>query len=67
MAHITEMMPNADRWPEWAKTAFEEGNFFETAVKKVSELEQKVFELETQPSGCLQALTNWIDGLFGSK
>lgn len=48
MQHITEMMPNAHKWPDWAKTAFKEGNFFETAVKMVKERDKRILELETQ-------------------
>ena len=59
MSHITEMMPNADKWPDWAKTAFEEGNFFEEAVRRVEDLENQLAQ-----RSALQRFMAWIDRLF---
>jgi len=35
---ITEIIP--DDIPEWAQKSFDEGNFFRTAIEKVSELQE---------------------------
>lgn len=62
MVKITEMMPNADKWPEWAKKAFHEGNFFEEAVRRVEDLEAQLEKRST-----LQRITAWIDRQFPNR
>ena len=37
--HITEILPDLDKMPDWAREAFEAGQFFNVAFKRVEELE----------------------------
>ena len=62
MVKVVEMMPSQEHWPEWAKKSFEEGNFFETAVKRVEELEAQLAKRST-----LQRITAWIDRQFPNR
>ena len=40
--HITEILPDLDKMPAWAREAFEAGQFFDAAFKRVVELEAKL-------------------------
>jgi len=40
MTYITEIIP--DSWPDWAKDAFDDGQFFRIAVEKVIDLEAQL-------------------------
>jgi len=37
--HITEILPDLDKMPAWAREAFEDGQFFDVAFKRVERLE----------------------------
>jgi len=45
MNHITEILPDIDKMPDWAKEAFEAGQFFDVAFKRVEKLERKLEEI----------------------
>jgi hypothetical protein len=40
--HITEIVPDLDKMPKWAKEAFESGQFFVAALAKTAELQAKL-------------------------
>jgi len=42
--HITEIIPDFDKMPDWAREAFEDGQYFNVVAEKVKRLE----ELETK-------------------
>lgn len=42
MPNITEIIP--DDFPDWAQKAFDDGQFFRIAVRKVEELQKKIKE-----------------------
>ena len=37
--HITEIVPDLDKMPDWAREAFLNGQFFDVAFKRVERLE----------------------------
>jgi len=39
MTHITEIIPDLDKLPDWARKAFEDGQFFNVVAKKIEEIE----------------------------
>ncbi len=47
--HITEIVPDLDKMPAWAREAFEAGQFFDAAFKRVAKLEAK-----------LEAIGKWV-------
>ena len=49
--HITEICPTG-KWPKWATDAFAEGQFFHTAVTKVTAMERRIRILEGRNRGC---------------
>jgi hypothetical protein len=40
MQHITEIVPDLDTLPEWAREAFHDGQFFAVALARVDKLEK---------------------------
>ncbi len=48
--HITEIIPDLNDLPDWAREAFEEGQYFNAVDKKIKQVEairEKVSELVT--------------------
>jgi hypothetical protein len=39
MNHVTEIVPDLDTMPDWARKAFEDGQFFRVALDRVKEME----------------------------
>ncbi len=48
MSHITEIVPELDKMPGWAREAFESGQFFHAAFTLVAELEGKLEAAEIE-------------------
>ena len=46
MHHITEILPDLEDMPDWAREAFEAGQFFDVAFKRVEKLEAAIVALE---------------------
>ncbi len=52
---ITEILPDLDKMPAWAREAFEAGTFFDSAFKRVVELEAKLDDVDVML--CHDAIT----------
>jgi len=61
MGNVTIIEPAIDQseWPVWALEAWDNGNFFEEAVRRVEDLEKQLAERST-----LQRFMAWVDSLF---
>jgi len=46
MQHITKILPDLDKMPDWAREAFEAGQFFNVAFKRVEKLEKRIKSME---------------------
>ena len=44
--HITEIIPDFDKLPDWAREAFEDGQYFAVVSEKVIAYEAKIKELQ---------------------
>ena len=59
--YITEILPDLDKMPEWARKAFEEGQFFNAAFKLVEKLEKTITALESEKAELVKHTTH-LDG-----
>ncbi len=57
--YITEILPDLDKMPEWARKAFLDGQFFAVAFKRVEGLEADVNERATCINGLEVALKEY--------
>ncbi len=48
--HITEIIPNFDKLPDWAREAFKDGRYFAVVSEKVIEYEARLKAEETEGS-----------------
>ena len=65
MNHITEILPELDKMPVWAREAFEAGQFFDVAFKRVERLEAENKALRDQVAAMVEGLelqNNAVDG-----
>jgi len=44
--HISEIIPDLDKLPEWAIKAFEEGQYFTVVAKRIAELEHVLAKMD---------------------
>ena len=49
LTHITEILPDLEDMPDWAREAFEAGQFFDVAFKRVDKLEATLKALSELP------------------
>lgn len=55
--HITEILPDLDKMPAWAKEAFEAGQFFDVAFKLVGRLQR-------ERDIAVKGITDWQEGNY---
>lgn len=61
--HITEILPDLDKMPDWAREAFLDGQFFDVAFKRVAKLEATIKQIGELPDKWRGSQTMLINGM----
>ena len=63
--HITEIIPELDKAPEWVQEAFRDGRFFVVALERILEMEATITALEAKLKAIGELADGW--GIWAGK